>query len=259
VVYQPEKLTSLLDEVLAMCIIEGCGIRVSSEYYTSIADTLTNWLELYKGTDRSISQDTNPHVIFDEKLGNIRSMVYTNSIDNVKTAGYTTNLDIDTLAASTLRLVDIMSDNAYSAGDQAYINNGTPTADVNGGSGMNRDELGIVVSEIVAPAAGTTEEKLNVLYNSCRQAGRNEINKAIAEHTLEVEINPTVGRQYNSDYFLGDIVTARYDRYGVSMDARIAEADEVYQAGNNPEFTLIFGDPAITLLGRIKQITRRRG
>jgi hypothetical protein len=259
VVYQPEKLYNMLDEVLAMCIIEGCGIRVSSEYYTAVADTLTNWLELYKGTNRSISQDTNPHVIFDEKLGNVRSIVYTHSIENVKTAGYTTNLDIDELSASTLRLVDIMSDNAYSAGDQAYINDGTETANVNGGSGMNRDELGIVVSEIVAPDTGTDEQKLNILYNSCRQAGRNEINKATAEHTLEVEINPTVGRQYNSDYFLGDIVTSRCDRYGVTMDARIAEAEEIYQAGNNPEFTLIFGDTAITLLGRVKQITRRRG
>jgi len=259
VVYQPEKLISLLDEVLAMCVIEGCGLRVTSEYYTDIADTLTNWLELYKGTDRSVSQDTYPHVIFDEKFGNVRSMVYTHSIENVKTAGYTTNLDIDELAASTLRLVDIMSENAYSAGDQAYINDGTETANVNGGSGMNRDELGIIVSEIVAPDTGTDEEKLNVLYDSCKQAGRNEINKAAAEHTLEVEINPTVGRQYNSDYFLGDIVTARNDRYGVSMDARIAEAEETYQAGKNPEFSLVFGDPAITLLGRIKQITRRRG
>jgi len=259
VVYQPEKLVVLLDEIIAMCLIEGCGLRVTSSYYNDVADTLTNYFELYKGIDRSTSQDTYPHVIFDEKLGNIRSMVYTNSIENVKTAGYTTNNDIDTLAASTLRLVDIMSENAYSAGDQAYINDGTPTANVNGGSGMSRDELGIVVSEIVAPDSGTTEEKLNVLYNSCRQAGRNEINKSIEEHTFEVEINLSVGRQFGSDYFLGDIVTVRCDRYGVTMDARIAEAPETYETGKDVQISLIFGDPAITLLNRIKQISRRRG
>jgi hypothetical protein len=259
IAYQPEKLAILLDEIIAMCKIEGCGFRATSSYYTDVADTLTNWFELYKGVDRSVSQDTYPHVIFDEKLGNIRSMVYTNSIENVKTAGYTTNLDIDELAVSSLRLVDIMSDNAYSAGDQAYINDGTPTANVNGGSGMSRDELGIVVSEIVAPETGTTEEKLNVLYNSCRQAGRNEINKSVEEHTFEVEINLSVGRQFGSDYFMGDIVTVRCDRYGVSMDARIAEAPETYETGKDAQISLIFGDPAITLLNRIKQISRRRG
>jgi hypothetical protein len=259
ITYQPEKLVVLLDEIIAMCKIDGCGFRTLSSYYTPTSGTLTNWFNLYKGINRSVSQDTYPHVIFNDALGNIKSLVYTNSIENVKTAGYTTNTDIDALASSTLRLVDIMSDNAYSAGDQAYINDGTETANVNGGSGMSRNELGIVVSEIVAPESGTDEEKLNALYNSCKQAGRNEINKSTEEHTVEVEINPMVGRQFGSDYFLGDIVTVQHALFGISMDARIAEAPETYEAGKDPQVTLIFGDPAITLLGRIKQISRRRG
>ena len=259
IIYQPEKLTSMLDSVISLCKVRGCGLRVTSEYYSSTANTLTMYFELFMGVDRSTGQDENPHVVFDEALGNIIRQTYTNSIENQKTAGYATNGAIDTLSAADLRLVDIMSENNYSSGDQAYINDGTPTANVNGGSGMNRNEIGLSVSEIEEPTSGTNNEKIQVLYDSCKQIGRNEIEKSSEEHAFDVVINANVGQQYLSDYNLGDIVTVRNSRYGISMDAVIAETEETYEPGKNMQVALTLGNPVISLIGRMKQISRRRG
>ena len=259
IIYQAEKLAGMLDSVIPLCKIEGCGLRVIADYADDTADTLTMWLELYMGIDRSTAQDDNPHVVFSDRLGNILTATYTHNIENKKTAGYATNGAIDTLSGTDLRLVDVTSENAYTAGDQAYINDGTPTASVNGGSGMNRSELGLTVSEIEEPTEGTDDEKIQSLYDSCRQIGRAEIVNSAAEHTLEIVINPAVGPQYRRDYDVGDIVTGIVARYGVSMHARIIKTSETYEPGKDAQIALTFGEAALTLLGRIKQIARRRG
>lgn len=256
---QPEKLVPLLDDVISLCKIKGCGLRVTSAYMGAESFTQTMYFELYMGVDRSVSQDVNPHVVFDEILGNVIRQTYTHSIENKKTAGYAVNTPIDTLSATDLRLLDIMSDNAYAAGDQDYINDGTPTANVNGGSGMNRNELGLSIVEIDEPTEGTTAEKIQVLYDSCKQIGRNEIEKAAEEHAFDIVINPAVGPQYRVDYDLGDIATARNGRYGLSMDGLISETQEIYEANQRMQLMLTLGAPRITLLGRVKQISRRRG
>jgi hypothetical protein len=259
IIYQPEKLVSLLDPVISLCKTEGCGLRVIAELYTSTANTLTLWFELYMGIDRSTNQDFYPQVVFSETIGNIMRQTYIHSIENRSTAGYATNAGIDALTTTDLRLVDIASENVYTAGDQTYINAGSNPDDVNGGSGMNRSELGLTVSEVEEPTAGTDDEKTQILYDTCKTIGRNEIDKAAEEHAFDVVINPAVGPQYLTDYNLGDIITAMNARYGVSMDARISEVEELYEAGHNMQISLILGDPSITLLGRMKQISRRRG
>ncbi len=258
-IFQPEKLMSMLDNIISLCVTGGYGFRVTSEYYDSSADTLTMWFEIYRGVDHTTGQDVNPHVIFDEVLGNVLSQSYMESIENEKTAGYATNGSIDELAASDLRLVDVMSENVYSAGDQTYINAGSNPAGIGGGSGMSRSELGIAVTDIEEPTIGTTDEKIQSLYNSCKQIGKNEIAKSPVELAAEVEINPYVGKQYLTDFNLGDLITYRNTRYGISMDARIAEAIETYEPGQKMRLSLVLGDPMITPLNRIKQISRRRG
>lgn len=260
-VFQPQKLSPLLDTIISLCKIEGYGLRVVSTLYSATSDTLTMWFEIYKGTDRSSSQDINPHVIFDKQLRNIIWQQYTESIENKKTAGYATNASIDTLSTTDLRLVDITSTNVYSAGDQTYINAGSNPANVGGGSGMSRSELGLSVSEIEEPTTGTTDEKIQVLYDSCKQIGRNEIENSKAEQSYEVIVNPFAQNlpQYLTDFDLGDIITARNTRWGVSMDARISEAIETYEAGKKMQVSFVFGDQAITMLTRVKQIAKRRG
>jgi len=257
--FQPEVLTSLLDTFLSLCKIEGCGARVTGDYYTSVADTLTLWLELYKGTDRSVTQDVNPWVIFDERLGNILTQTYTHNIEGKKTAGYATSSVLDTILTDDKRLVDLLSENVYSAGDQTYINGGSNPAGTNGGSGMNRAEIGLAVTDITAPTGGTTDEQAAEVYVACKQIGRNEVAKGTEEQSFAVTLNTAVGPQYGIDYDLGDIVTVMNQRYGVSMNARITEVTETYEPGKNVQIALTLGESVVSLLGKVKQIARRRG
>ena len=250
VTFQPEKLSNLLDTVLVLCKLEGCGVRVTGAYYTGTADTLTLWLELYKGVDRSIGQDTNPHVIFDERLGNVLEQTYTHSIEGLKTAGYATNGAIDDLIGADLQLIDVMS------GNDCY---NTDLTDVNGGSGMNRAEIGMTVSEAETPTTGTDQEKVLALYAAVKQIVRNEIAKATEERTFEVTVKTDVGPQYGIDYDLGDIITVMNQRYGISMNARITKAVETDESGKKVQVALTLGEPVVSLLGKVKQVVRRRG
>jgi len=142
------------------------------------------------------------------------------------------------------------------SGNDYYVSDPT---DVNGGSGMNRSEIGMTVSEVTTPTTGTTQEKAQAMYASCKQIVKNEIAKTPEESAFAVALNTTVGPQYRIDYDLGDIVTAMNVRYGVSMDARITEAVETYEAGKNISVALTLGEAVVSLLGKVKQIARRRG
>ena len=259
VIFQPELLYSLLDDILSLCEINGYGVRITADYATEYDSTLTMYFEIYKGTDRSAGQDTNPHVVFDEKLGNVKKQTYTQNVEDLKTAGYAKSAYIDVLTGDDQWLVDIMSENAYSIGDQSYINGGSNPSGTNGGAGAARSEIGLTVGELTEPTSGTDSEKIQVLYDSCKQVGRNQIAGTESTLSFEVDISTATGPQWNVDYFLGDVVTFRNDRYGVSEDARIAEAEETYEPGKTMQLMLTLGDATITPFKRVKQISRRRG
>lgn len=257
--FQPELLSNVLDNLVSLCKIEGCGVRVLGEYYDATADSLSLWMQLYKGLDRSTSQDENPHVIFDERLGNVVSQTYTHNIDGLATAGYATSQVLDTILGTDKRLIDLASDLPYTPIDQTYINSVNTSDGVNGGSGIARSEIGLTISDIESPTTGSTADKANAVYAASRQIGRNEINKAGEERTLAMTVNPAVGPQYGVDYDVGDIVTGSNPRWGVKMDARITEARKTYEAGKLVKVDLTFGDPVVSLTGIVRQIARRRG
>jgi len=58
---------------------------------------------------------------------------------------------------------------------------------------------------------------------------------------------------YEKDWDLGDIVTVRDLEWGVTMDARITEVNEVYEGGRPPVIEPIFGNDKPTLLNQIKR------
>lgn len=250
ITFQPELLSNMLDNIVSLCKAGGFGFRVIGEYYTEYADTLTMWLQLYKGADRSISQFTNHHVIYSEVLGNVLSQTYRQSIDGVKTAGYATNSAIDTLTAGSFRLIDIASGNDY------YT---TTASNVNGKSGLGRNELGMTINEIAAPTSGTTQQKVQSLYASCKQVGRNEIAKSEAVDAFSIKPRPGVWPVFGVDCFLGDTVTAVNARWGVQTDAMITESVETYEPGKDVDIDLTFGNAVSTPIDKMKQVARRKG
>ena len=63
------------------------------------------------------------------------------------------------------------------------------------------------------------------------QRAQEALNEAIVSETLECETEAAINFTYKVDYDLGDIVTVRKKRWGLNMDQRITELQEIYEFG----------------------------
>jgi hypothetical protein len=68
-------------------------------------------------------------------------------------------------------------------------------------------------------------------------------------YTFEATVNPNANLAYETDFDVGDLVTIQ--AYGLSMDKRITEVRETYQAGRPFGLDITFGDRFPTLLTTI--------
>lgn len=70
--------------------------------------------------------------------------------------------------------------------------------------------------------------------------------------SFETEIMPRGPYVYREDWDLGDVVTVQNKRWGVSVDARVAEVLEVYEPGGM-RLDVTFGTALPTLVDRVRQ------
>lgn len=70
--------------------------------------------------------------------------------------------------------------------------------------------------------------------------------------SFETEIMPRGPYVYREDWDLGDVVTVQNKRWGVSVDARVAEVLEVYEPGGM-RLDVTFGTALPTLVDRLRQ------
>ena len=80
-------------------------------------------------------------------------------------------------------------------------------------------------------------------YNSALiQRGNEKLAENGIVECLEATTLPNVNFTYKKDYDLGDIVTVNKKAWGIEMDKRITEIQEIYENGG---FTIVptFGDP----------------
>ena len=71
-------------------------------------------------------------------------------------------------------------------------------------------------------------------------------------YTFEARCNPFANLAYETDFDAGDRVTVRAPLLGLSVDRRVTEVREIYQAGYPRGIELVFGDRIPTLQGALK-------
>lgn len=182
---------NLYDTVLAIC----------QEFHYGFKVTLNNGIfnfSLYKGTDRSFSQNVNPHVIFSPDFDNFLSSEYE-------------------LQSSTLKNVALV------AGEGEGIARKTQT--IGSASGLNRLEL-FVDARDISSNEGSEEEITESEYNSLLiSRGNEKLAENVRTETYRGSINGNLTYIYKTDYFLGDIVTV-LNEYNMKKDVRIIEIIE---------------------------------
>lgn len=160
------------------------------------------WIfETFKGVDRSDGQYDIPRVIFSQKNGDIEKATYS---ANSKT--YANVCYIGGQGEGSARQIEITGSTSF--------------------SGLDRREIFINGSDISKENISDLEYK-----NALIERGNTALNSNMLAESLEKEDKIRGNYNYPSDYDLGDIVTNRFEYWGMSSNDRVTEINEVYEHG----------------------------
>jgi len=182
--------------------------------------------EVYEGTNKTSGQMVNAPIIFSREFENILAQEYTDSFYNYR----------------NLALVGGIGE-----GPERKL------LTVGNGSGLDRFEVFVdqkSLSNEVDGVVMTDEEYFALLYGK----GHEKLTECKEIQTFDSKINLRSNFIYKVDFDLGDIVTCTSKRWGITLDTRITEIEEVYEGST--EINVIFGNDIPTLIDKIKQAVR---
>ncbi len=184
--------------------------------------------EAYKGVDRSVNQTLIAPCIFSREFENIFSQAYTDSINNLKNTAL-----VGGEGEGTARTLISINDTNV---------------------GLGRHELFVDAKDLQKDVDGvilTDEEYKNTLIarGNEKLAENNEVK------TFDSKVNTRGNNIYKVDYDLGDIVTIVDTKWGLQLDTRITEIEEVYEE-NGLEINPTFGNSIPTIIDKIKSKMR---
>lgn len=198
---------NLLKTIEALCLEAELGSRV--RFDKSLKKLK---FEIFQGLDRTSSQTVNPQCIFSKEFDNVLDQEYTDSIMDYKNVALVGGIGED----ADRRLVTVGS-----------------------GIGLDRfeafnDQKGL--SNMVNNVA-MTEAEYNALLAS---KGNETLTDTKKVQTFENGINLNSNLRYKTDFDLGDIVTCLSRKWGIAIDSRINEIEEVYEE-KGMEVNIVFG------------------
>lgn len=194
-----------------LCKLSACsnlGFRVRADFKNKVL-----YFEVYEGKDRTDKQTGNKRVTFSEVYRNLNKATFTTNSQNYKTHAVVFG-DGEGVARTVL---------------EATID---PAA-----TGWDRRELMVDARDISCDDLTTAQ------YNAALiQRGTEKLAECGIVECLEAVTLPEVNFQYKTDYDLGDIVTVHKKAWGLKIDKRITEIQEIYENGG---FQIVptFGDP----------------
>ncbi|MGL5440791.1 MAG: siphovirus ReqiPepy6 Gp37-like family protein [Filifactoraceae bacterium] len=189
-------------------------------------DTEQCLFQTYMGVNRGSNQTENKQIIFSREFGNIQSQTY---IENDK--DYKNSIFVAGEGEGAARKVVEITDGSIS---------------------YERKELFIDARDLqktVDNKTLTDAEYTNMLINR----GKDKAKEYQSIKSLEGVIINTKGYEYKKDWNLGDIVTIEDKVWGITMDTRIVQVEEVYANGIT-EVIPSFGNTVPTLIQKIKRM-----
>lgn len=180
------------EKIIELCKNYNYGCKVSFENGRFLFD-------LFKGVDRSINQNENPHIVFSPNNENLISSKYNTNISEYKNA-------------------------ALIGGEGEGMERKTRA--IGSAAGLDRYEMFVDASGISTNKGSEEEIDLPTYYELLIAEGKDKL----AEHGVttsfegEVDVN---SYKYKTDYDLGDIVTIK-NEYGITVNARITEIIETW-------------------------------
>lgn len=224
----------LSDEMTTISQLSGLGWNISVDIKNK-----QFVFDVVEGVNRVATQRDNPPVIFSPEFNSLKSMGYTESYLDYKNM-------------------------AYIAGqgegvDRRVITIGDTT------SGLDRYELFVDARDVeeVTQEDGTDESGMPTTVDVPRPVADIEMdltdrgNEKLEEHKQEIYMEGQILTKspfiYERDWDLGDITTQQNKNWGITMDARITEVKEIYEAGNPKRIEVVFDKDKPTFMNLIKR------
>lgn len=183
--------------------------------------------EIYEGVNRSINQDVNSRCIFSRDFENIHSQTYVDSNENYRNACLIAGAGED----DARKLTEISQTN-----------------------GIDRYEL-FVDARDLSDKDGEQDIPWNQYEPLLIQRGNEKLAECTEVTTFESKVNVRGNLTYKTDFDLGDVVTCHDKKWGITIDTRITEVEEVYES-NKVEINVTFGNNIPTLIDKIKMKMR---
>ena len=195
---------------------------------------------VYKGIDRTVNNGAIAPCIFSRNFENILEQEYADSLNNYKNT-------------------------ALIAG--AGEGKDRKLTSIEEGQGLNRYELYVDARDLQSTKQvektgedgnKTTEDvpmSDNEYIPMLLQRGKEKLAECYEVQTFSSKINTQGNNIYKKDFDLGDIVTIVDKKWGIQVDTRITEVEEVYEGGK-VEINPTFGNNIPTIIDKIKQVVR---
>lgn len=191
---------------LAKC--SGIGFRFRPDF-----NEKRIYFETYKGKDRSLGQSVNNRVIFSERYDNLNSVESRENDQLLKTTVY-----VGGSGTGSERVI-------VTIGDEY--------------TGLERRELFVDARDLTQDDGMTLSEYREKL----RQRGLEKLAEYQESRAVSCVTDANANFIYKTHYDLGDIVTVKKINWGISVNLRITELEEVYESENGLVVHPIFGSP----------------
>ncbi|NMM65502.1 hypothetical protein HBE96_23265 [Clostridium sp. P21] len=193
--------------------------------------------DVYEGKDLTVNQAINPICIFSKEFENILEQEYTDSINNYRNvslvagAGEGKERIFTTIGqANGLDRFELFTD-ARDLQDKKTV-----------GEQENQHEEDIPIQEYMKMLEQRGIEKLA----ECKEIT-----------TFDSKVNVNSSLKYKDDFNLGDVVTCMSKKWGLMIDARITEIEEVYDE-KGLSINITFGNTVPTVLDKIKSLAKQQ-
>lgn len=214
--------SNLLDEVESIANANELGIR-------TLIDIQNKQMifDIYEGTNRTAGQSENAPAIFSREFENILEQEFTDSFNNYR------------------NLALVAGEGEGSARELVTVGQGI---------GLDRFELFVDAKDLQSTDGDTTipiEQYREMLVDR----GKSKLAETKEIKTFESKINLNSNLKYKEDFDLGDIVTCTSKKWGITIDTRITEIEEVYEESGK-QVNVVFGNNIPTITDKIKQVVR---
>lgn len=181
---------TVYDAIVAICEVYDLGFKI-------VVDNGLFVFVLYKGTDRSFNQDTNPYVVFSPDFDNIASSSYSHSTDTMTTFAYVAGEESDDSSRLTAE-VDL------------------------GPTGLDRVELFVDAGDIRSTDDDGKEYTQEEYGAFLEERGLESLSENSATEFFESSMDTHGTFVYGRDFFLGDTVQIQ-NEFGIAAASQVLE------------------------------------